>query len=311
MTGVDDLDEAWMRAHPLSEPGDGGKETRGEVLVAGGGIEMAGALVLTGTAALRAGAGKLQLATSADAIVALSVAMPEARVLALPQTSDGRPTANAARVLADHIEGCDALVIGPGMMGDEQGMARAILDLDPKQPMVLDAGALDAVTAGASHAANRVLTPHAGEMAGLLKRDKAEIEADPLAAAREAADRFGTVIVMKGARTHVVAPDGAAVLYAGGGPGLGISGSGDVLAGLIGGLLARGATPLSGGGDRGPVAWRGRQAPGKIRGSPWVSCPGDARRGPGPAVRAGCGSVGLLRLTGAAGLRPLLLGGVG
>ncbi len=238
------LDRAWMHAHRLPMPGDGGKEARGRVLVVGGGLELAGAIRLAGEAALRAGAGKLQLAAPENAIVALTVAVPEARVFALPQTTDGRPTADGARILAEHVEACDALLIGPGMMRDDEGMARALLDLSPVQPTVLDAGALSALPAAPSLAGGLVLTPHSGEMAKLLKREKAEIEADPLAAAREAAERFEAVIVMKGARTHVVGPDGAAGLYAGGGVGLGVSGSGDVLGGVIAGLLARGVPPF-------------------------------------------------------------------
>lgn len=242
--GLAALDRAWMRAHPLPMPGGGGKEERGRVLVVGGGLEMAGAVLLAGTAALRAGAGKLQLATVAGAVVALNVAVPEARVFALPET-DGRPSAEAAQVLAEHVQGCDALLIGPGMMRDDEGMARALLDLAPQQPMVLDAGALNAVGAAGARFGALVLTPHSGEMARLLDRDRADIEADPLAAAREAARRFGAVIVMKGARTHVVGPDGTAGLYTGGGVGLGVSGSGDVLGGLIAGLLARGVPPFA------------------------------------------------------------------
>lgn len=238
------LDRAWMRAHPLPLPGDGGKEERGRVLVVGGGLEMAGAVLLAGTAALRAGAGKLQLATVAGAVVALNVAMPEARVFALPE-KDGRPSAQAADILAEHVAGCDALLIGPGMMGDAEGMAKALLDLSPSQPMVLDAGALDAVEAAGPHRGALILTPHSGEMARLLDRGKSVVEADPLTAAREAAERFAAVIVMKGARTHVVGPDGAAGLYAGGGVGLGVSGSGDVLGGVIAGLLARGVDPFA------------------------------------------------------------------
>jgi ADP-dependent NAD(P)H-hydrate dehydratase len=237
------LDRAWMGAHPLPIPGDGGKEARGRVLVVGGGLEMAGAVLLAGTAALRAGAGKLQLATVAGAVVALNVAMPEARVFALPET-DGRPSAQAADILAEHVAGCDALLIGPGMMRDAEGMAKALLDLAPGPPMVLDAGALNAVEAARPHSGGLILTPHSGEMARLLGREKTEIEADPLAAARQAAERFGAVVVMKGARTHVVGPDGVAGLYAGGGIGLGVSGSGDVLGGLITGLLARGVPPF-------------------------------------------------------------------
>jgi NAD(P)H-hydrate repair Nnr-like enzyme with NAD(P)H-hydrate dehydratase domain len=80
-------------------------------------------------------------------------------------------------------------------------------------------------------------------MADLLERDRSAIEDDPLAAAAEASETFGATVVMKGASTHVVAPGAPPLLYAGGGPGLGTSGSGDVLAGLITGFLARGAPP--------------------------------------------------------------------
>jgi hydroxyethylthiazole kinase-like uncharacterized protein yjeF len=238
------LDRAWMRAHPLPLPGDGGKEERGRVLVVGGELALAGAVLLAGVAALRAGAGKLQLALAADAAVAVGVAVPEARVFALPQTPDGQPTAAGAPILADPLERCDALLVGPGMMHDGEGLTRALLDRVQERPTILDAGALNAAAEAPPSTGGLVLTPHSGEMAKLLGRDKAAIEADPLAAAREAAERFGAVVVMKGARTHVAGPDGAAGLYAGGGVGLGVSGSGDVLGGLIAGLLARGTPPF-------------------------------------------------------------------
>jgi len=90
-----------------------------------------------------------------------------------------------------------------------------------------------------------VVTPHAGEMARLLDRDKALIEADPLAAAREAAAGLKGVVVLKGSETLVVSPDGRAWLHRGGVVGLATSGSGDVLAGIVGGLMARGAPPLA------------------------------------------------------------------
>jgi ADP-dependent NAD(P)H-hydrate dehydratase len=89
-----------------------------------------------------------------------------------------------------------------------------------------------------------VLTPNAGEMAKLLDQSKSKVDEDPLGAGIEAAARFSAVVVMKGAVTFVVSPDGRAGRYAGGGPGLGVSGSGDVLGGLVTGLLARGVPPF-------------------------------------------------------------------
>ena len=90
-----------------------------------------------------------------------------------------------------------------------------------------------------------MLLPHAGDMAALLQCEAQEIEADPLAAGRRAADRYGAATLMKGVQSFVVAPDGRAWNYRGGGPGLGVSGSGDVLAGIVGGLLAQNADPLT------------------------------------------------------------------
>jgi ADP-dependent NAD(P)H-hydrate dehydratase len=238
------LDAEWLRAHPLPQPGNGGKDDRGCVLVVGGELDLVGAVLLSGTAALRAGAGKLQVAGDAEAAAALIVALPEARVLGLPQNAED--LANPASSLNGHAQRCDALLIGPGMVDDRRGLAKALISRAEGRPMVLDAGALCALGPGGEHMPKSplVLTPHAGEMARLLDCDKAEIERDPKGAAQTAAGRFGACVALKGAQTHIVAPDGSALLYSGGGAGLGTSGSGDVLSGLLAGLLARGAAPF-------------------------------------------------------------------
>lgn len=242
MSEVQPLDSALLRSMPLPRPGDGGKDERGRVLIAGGGPQLPGAVLLAGEAAIRAGAGKLQLAVAASAAPPLGVAMPEARVIALPERGDTLAD-DAHRVLADHLSSCDALLLGPGLMADGEPLARAVLEKAGLPPVALDAGALGGLSPG-PFSASLVLTPHAGEMARLLDLSREAIEADPLGAARQAADRFGAVVAMKGARTYVVEP-GRAALYAGGGPGLGVSGSGDVLAGVIAGLLARGVAPFA------------------------------------------------------------------
>lgn len=243
MSGVEALDSALLRAMPLPRPGDGGKDERGRVLIAGGGPQLPGAVLLAGEAAVRAGAGKLQLAVAASAASALGVAVPEARVIALPEQGDALAD-DAHEALTDHLSGCDALLLGPGLMADGEPLARAVLEKIGGHPLVLDAGALGGLRRETASACP-VLTPHAGEMARLLDRSREAVEADPLGAARQASERFGAVVAMKGASTHVVAPDGRAALYAGGGPGLGVSGSGDVLAGVIVGLLARGVEPFA------------------------------------------------------------------
>ena len=243
MSAPEALDAAWMRAHALPLPGDGGKAERGQVLVIGGETELAGAAMLAGVAALRAGAGKLQVAVAELAVAAVSVALPEARVLALPRDAAGHASDEAVDVVIKNASRCDALLIGPGMMDDRAGMAKTLLEKASSRAVVVDAGALDAIAQAPPHP-GRILTPNAGEMAKLLGWEKDQIDEDLLAAGRQAAGRFQAVVVMKGAITHVLHPDGRAGRYAGGGPGLGVSGSGDVLGGLIAGLLARGVAPF-------------------------------------------------------------------
>jgi ADP-dependent NAD(P)H-hydrate dehydratase len=117
---------------------------------------------------------------------------------------------------------------------------------DPdRPPAILDAAAMAALNGSAARQpGGLILTPHAGETAHLLDADEDTIAADPVRAAREAAGRFSAVVALKGAETHVAAPDGAAYVFRGGTIGLGTAGSGDVLAGIIAGLTARGAAPV-------------------------------------------------------------------
>jgi ADP-dependent NAD(P)H-hydrate dehydratase len=123
-----------------------------------------------------------------------------------------------------------------------------VLERIERPAVVLDAGALAALRrdprALMRLKGRAVITPHAGEMAQLLDVGRDEVEADPLAAARRAVEAFGAVVALKGAETVICAPDGSALRYTRGGVGLGTSGSGDVLGGLIAGLLARGAEPM-------------------------------------------------------------------
>jgi ADP-dependent NAD(P)H-hydrate dehydratase len=251
---------ALLRRMPLPAPdADDDKEGRGRVLVVGGALEVPGALILAGVAALRAGAGKLQLATCESIAPHVGVAVPEAMVVRLPESAEGGIAADAAELVAGYAAKVAGLLVGPGMM-DEQavdGLLAALLprlaaSADAEHPVplvVLDAAALlplrrrpDAL----HHLHGRVvLTPHAGEAASMLDVDKASIEADPLAVALDAAARLQAVVALKGADTYIASPDGAAFRYSAGGVGLATSGSGDTLAGLVVGLAARGADPLT------------------------------------------------------------------
>jgi hydroxyethylthiazole kinase-like uncharacterized protein yjeF len=233
----------------------GSKEERGRVLVVGGARETPGALLLAGTAALRSGAGKLRLATAESVAVAAGVAIPEARVFSLPETKSGGISAKAAGEVIRLASAVDALLLGPGIVEEDQAtaLARAVLAELDGPAVVVDAGCLACLSEDAAAlrglGGRAVITPHAGEMAGVLGMEKEEVEADPLAVALRAAEELGAVVALKGPDTLIAAPDGRAYRYPGGRVGLATSGSGDVLAGLVAGLLARGAEPA------GAAAW--------------------------------------------------------
>lgn len=241
-----ELDDEALRRWALPLPDAGGdKEERGRVLLVGGSREIAGAVVLAGVAALRAGAGKLAIATAAGVASSVALAVPEARVLGLPETEAGGLSLEGLGALAKVAERADAVLVGPGMQ-DEQataGLVEALLPRLAKASLLLDAAAMGVVRAGATRFDAPVLmTPHAGEMAHLTGLDKEGVQDDPLATARGAAGRWNAVLALKGATTYIVRPDGRAWCNRRGSIGLGTSGSGDTLAGIMVGLLARGAS---------------------------------------------------------------------
>ena len=247
----DHLTAERLRGMPLPMPHAGSKDERGSVLVLGGSTEVPGAAFLAGVAALRAGAGKLKIATVESVAVAMALAVPEAMVIGLAETLDGgvdREPA-VARLLAA-AKSCDGILIGSGMIEGEATTALTVAMLQAKAPasFILDAASVCGLGPHAADVracgARLVITPHAGEMAQLLDKSREEIEANPLDAALEAADLLHAVVIMKGAQSWVVDPKGGRWLYEGGGVGLATSGSGDALAGIIVGLLARGVDPM-------------------------------------------------------------------
>jgi ADP-dependent NAD(P)H-hydrate dehydratase len=243
-----------LRGWPLPRADDGadvgrGKESRGSVLVAGGSIEVPGAIVLAGMATLRAGAGKLRIATCRDVAPAVAVAVPEARVIGLPRSESGDIDPSGAARLASVVGRVAAALIGPGMLdiATVQELMRRLLPHARGTALVLDAGALSCISdrKEALHHLDDavVLTPHSGELALMLGREEDDVTRDPLGSARDAAAELRAIVALKGARTYVAAPDGTVYCYADGPIGLATSGSGDTLAGVIAGLLARGAEP--------------------------------------------------------------------
>jgi hydroxyethylthiazole kinase-like uncharacterized protein yjeF len=236
-----------LRGWPLPEP-TGGKNARGSILVIGGSTETLGAVLLAATGAMRAGAGKLQVATVASMAPHVATALPEALVRALPQTDGGAIGPDAADVVRDLAEAADAVLIGPGMADKEATQAfgeRLLPHL--RGPLALDALGLAVVTADEGcvhHLDGRVvLTPNPTEAAYALHVEEDEIDEDPAGSAASLAGRTKAVVGLGGATSWIAAPDGRMWRDDSGTAGLGVSGSGDVRAGITGGLLARGADP--------------------------------------------------------------------
>lgn len=238
---------AVLRDWPLPRPGSG-KEARGEVLVLGGSRSTPGAVLLAGEAALRAGAGKLVLATVEDTVASLGVAVPEAAVVALPRKDGDDLAVSASDVLRDRLGSADVLVAGPGITDPgiaEQLVEAVVRGLDAF--LVLDALGSAYVTEhpeGLHHLEGRVvLTVNPEELARTAHCELSEVEEDPVGPAARVAECSRVVVLYGGSDKHVVTPDGRSWTVQGGGPGLGVSGSGDSQAGIVGGLLARGADP--------------------------------------------------------------------
>jgi hydroxyethylthiazole kinase-like uncharacterized protein yjeF len=241
-TRVRAVTPALLEAHPIGPAAPhADKESRGSVLVIGGGRGSAGAVRLAGEAALRAGAGKLQIATAAAAAAALTVTVPEALVIGLAETRSGDIRRTAARALASHCADADAVVVGPGMMDEAEAVKLvARLSFRTATTLVLDAGALGAcAVARKPLPADTVITPHDGELKKLAKRLDLDPERDAQALGAAIAARCGVICVAKGPTTWIATPDGGLFRHVCAIPGLGMSGSGDVLAGLLAGLAAR------------------------------------------------------------------------
>ncbi|HEY0488797.1 MAG TPA: NAD(P)H-hydrate dehydratase [Telluria sp.] len=247
------VDNAFLREWALPEtPTDGDKEVRGHVLILGGSAEMPGAVILAATAALRAGAGKLTIATGASVAQLVAMAIPEARVIALRENKEGGFTRDATAELNPLADRVNAILIGPGMQ-DEPATAALVRALLPRldgTSVVLDACAMGIIL-NPDLAPQQlpfrfdlpvIVTPHAGEMAHLTGRPKDEVLAEPEHFAAAAAQEWNAVVALKGARTLIASPSGSMWQHEGGNVGLAISGSGDTLAGIIAGLAARGAT---------------------------------------------------------------------
>ncbi len=219
------------------------KGTYGTLLSVCGSYGMVGAAVLAARAAGRSGVGKVIAALPDTAYPIAAAQLPEVVFAPLP---DG--TADSLRVLLPHLQTATALLVGCGL-----GMCRATeerveaLLTNASCPVILDA---DGINAAARHISiletehpPLVLTPHPKEMSRLLACSVEEVEHDRVTIAQTAARRFGATVVLKGHNTVIADPSGRYTVNETGNPGMAVAGSGDVLAGIIGGLLAQGLSP--------------------------------------------------------------------
>lgn len=243
------VDDDVLRRHPLpAVDGQESKDGRGSVLIVGGARETPGGVALAGTAAFRAGAGRVTLATVASRCAALAVAMPECRVIELPETADGSIAPAAAEALRSAVQQHDALLVGTGATdrATTTALVGGLLAYRPTA-VVLDAAALHDLEAQhpllRAVAPQCVLIPNPHETDALLDHD-GDAADDPHRALVSAVARFGCTVAVRGPDTWVMEPDGMAFVERSGSIALATAGSGDVVAGAVAGLLARGARPL-------------------------------------------------------------------
>jgi NAD(P)H-hydrate epimerase len=226
----------------------GNKFKSGTVVVAGGARGLTGAPTMAALSAMRTGAGYVQLAVPAPAQTVLDLRLMEAMTHGLPD-QDGGHTEEGADHVIELSERAGAIVLGPGLGRTAGAVAFARrVAREVKTPLLIDA---DGLNAHAEHLelltqreAATVLTPHDGELGRLLGIDSAEVGEHRIAHARAVAQQSGAIVVLKGDDTLVVPPEGPFAVSAGGTPALATAGTGDVLSGVIGALLAKGMDPF-------------------------------------------------------------------
>ncbi len=221
----------------------------GHLLLIAGSVGKTGAALMAAEAALRAGVGLVTVASAASAIPLMAPALPEAMWEPLLETATGAIAFDAAERLAELLSERSALALGPGL-GLHDETVRLVRQLvhqfgqKSRVPMVVDADGLNALVGHTDLLPPRQaigLTPHPGEAARLLGTTTADVQNDRLSAVRELASRINNRVLLKGYRSLIADPNGDTVVNLTGNPGLATAGSGDVLTGIVGGLLAQGS----------------------------------------------------------------------
>ncbi len=240
------LDNEGMRRRLPGRPPTGHKGTFGHVLLVAGSAGMVGAAILSGRAALRAGAGLLTIAIPASQTAAVHAGLPEALVVSLAEDV-GHITPAAVANLDASFRRASVLAIGPGLSRNDEACTAALAALEAfAGPVVVDADALYALSRHPESLkgilGRAILTPHPGEFAFLAGGDAGEIDRDRVTLAALFATRHGVIVVLKGRPTAIGLPDGRVYLNPTGNSGLAKGSTGDVLTGMIAGLIACGAS---------------------------------------------------------------------
>ncbi len=202
----------------------------GHVVLIGGDAGMSGAILLAAQAAARAGAGKISIATHPSHAAWLPLAQPELMCRGIQSPVDLQPLLMQA----------DALAIGPGLGQSDWAWMLFNAVIQQQKPLVVDADALNLLAKAPMKLTQAVLTPHAGEAARLLQSNTEQVQANRFVAARQLQDKFGGVCVLKGAGTLIADQQGRLSVCSAGNPGMASGGMGDLLTGVIAGLLAQG-----------------------------------------------------------------------
>jgi len=244
MTEPQIIDIESLRAMPLPQWNDeSSKADYGKLLVIAGSRRLAGAALLCAKAALRSGCGTVRVAAPQSVAPLLGIAVPELMVISLPETASGTIARAALPILEEQFAPCDAAIIGPGIDADDE-TDELLRELAAKIPLptVIDAQAIYAIGDGESgaHKWPRVWTPHEGELAPIIGKKFEELGVSREDFAANFAREKNSVLVFKGRETLVAAPDGNLWKNTAGTRGMGTAGSGDVLSGIIGALLAQG-----------------------------------------------------------------------
>ncbi len=225
-------------------PAESNKGNYGHVLVVGGSLGKSGAAAMAGMAVLRAGAGLSSVATPKSVLSTVAGFHPELMTEPLPETNAGTISSSALDQIEALAEGKSVLAIGPGISRDPQtaDLVRTLV-AQLQIPMVVDADGLNAFEGRTDELKGRgrtlVITPHPGEMARLAGCTIAEVQNDRLGVARKFAREREVIVVLKGHRTLVVQPNGEAWVNTTGNPGMATGGTGDILTGMVGGIIAQ------------------------------------------------------------------------